>query len=598
MNKDNINSVNKIFMSLCLSLFLFLLTHLVYGFHYGWVDDVTITNFIRGLYIAEARDKTFTVHVGLSRIYHYLYLHCSNFPWYGLIICFYAFLATFNLVYFLSCTFDKLLKKNTLIFILLTLFIFILIWVENIFLLNFTRISILLIGTSFLLIDHITNSSLTVKQKYLWTLYLSIVLLIGILTRPESVIVLIVPFLFYFFRHYKSPRTLFKIFLILALNGIISGITYTLSIDSDIKQKNKNIAHILSITDGMNTNQKKAFELINEDIRYKAVFLYYIPDDDLVNEESLKKWGSAKFVSTNKIIKSWHKLRYEIYKARLSYGKEYLEKLNWFNLFIGLLIFNFLLCFLNIVFSLRENKLIPIAHFLAISSFTIIIILITVLYKMENRVTIPSIAIISLMGLSMISKSNIKNRFNDKAIAISLFLLLTPTIIQSINYYKISLEKKKETELKRNFINELNQSFENKIIFYDIWTMSLIHLSPFEVAKLNSSNMHTNHKENWSGFISDHVHSLEKMCGNTDFVNFYNCLFLKKEDVVFVFTKDTRIGFIEEYALKVHNINMEFSEILDNSELKKINYTFLPHKYEFGYFTLKSFEKIPQKNID
>lgn len=580
---------NEFVFSILLTVSLFLATHIVFGFHFGWLDDVLQSNYMRGIAIGEPQDKFFTAHILLSKLYHVLYIKFPAVAWYGVFLFSYSFLATFFLFYFLANRFHELFRSRKKIFLALCLCIYGGVWMEHVMLLNYTRLSILLAGTALLLIDHVVTSSRSMGKKVVWLSVLSICLLVGLLTRPEIILVLALPFLFYVLRHYNNPRVLAGIAVVIATIALVFVVIYKKEVTQDIRSKNDTISHILNITDARNTGLKSFGRLIGEDIGYKAVYFYYFPDDSLVESNSLSTWGPSGIFTKENVPNIFPRIKYELKRAATVYSDLYARPLNWLFPFLAILLINLVILLRAVVYSNDKIRLIFPA--LVLTSYIALTCMILALVKLEGRVAMPSLAIISLLTIA--STVQTLHSITLRKWIVMLAVLVTFTFYQLAAYYSIAEDRKKEEVLKVQFIQEINTTFKGKILLFDIWTMSLLHQSPFQNISLRTDNVYTNHKEYWSGFLPSHVEHLVQLCGDTDFPAFYSCLFEKGEEVVFVFTKGNRIGLIEEYAWKTHNIEVEFSEIMTGSQLGNIHYSFLPYRLDFGYFSLKKVNPIP-----
>lgn len=557
------------------------------------MDDVLQNNNMLSICISEPIDKFYTNHILTYQLYKFLYAQFGNISWYGWIFYSYIFITSILLFYYLSILFRNLYKTKYLLFLWICCTFFLLLWVENVFLLNFTKISILITGLSALLLDEIVQSSHYKKSfKVIWIFCLSILLLIGTLTRTEIIGVLFFPFTFYTLRHIRKPKIFFGLASIFIMNGILFTVIFFNQVDEEIKIKTDKVKNILSITEGKNTNDSYFIDKAQEDIRYKALWLYYWPDSTLIQKEQLDKFGHQDWFSSNKLQNAIPNLKYEWESARSSYNEDYCNALNWMYPFLSLLVVNLLLLLVHLL--IQRDRFQQLLHFLTIVSLLAVLLFVTFLHKMEGRVVIPSMIIVTLMSVSFI-RETIKNTKNN-CFVVLMALLMPLSIFQAWAYKQTANDKKKETQAKAAFIDELNSSFKSKIFFFDIYTISLLHLSPFEKIKLNPINKYTSFKENWSVFFPGQMKALENMCGATDFVNFYSCLYEKGDSVIFAHTKDARIGLIEEYAKSVYGIEMEFTEIFTDSKLNMVHYSFIPYKLDFGYYKLTKFV-VPDKSI-
>lgn len=580
---------NKALVSFLLTSILFFITQYFYGLHYGWIDDIIQNNYFQGIGISATLDKTFSLQILLSKIYHALYQKFPEIPWYGYFSTTYVFLATFNLIFFLILSFSRFYEKYFIYFIVLISLIYFSFWVEFVFLLTFTKTAIILIGTSILLLDKIVCYDFNSRKKIIFVLYLSITLLLGMLNRPEVIVLLIVPLCIYLF---KNKRTDFlRIIGILIVNMIVFVGIYFHEVDHETRMIAKKIAHISNISDGKNTYEKPFYDWLKEDIRYKSLFLYYWPDQDLISTNNLNKWGPQSMLSWSNFNNISAKLKYEISKAKYGYSDEYCYGLNWWNYFLFCILMNIILLVIG-YYLLKDKQLKYFGlQFFSTISFLSLLLTLLLLVKLESRIVLPSIFIVNLISISLMSKNIDLNITRNKSIL--LIVIMFPLFIYQWNLdSQISKDRKKGELLNEKFISELNYDFHDKIIFFDVWTLSLLHTSLFKNIQLNKSNSYISHNEYWSNFIPANVIALNKICSTNDFSTFYKCLSKNKEKYVFVFTKDLRIGFIEEYAKKVHHLDLRFKKIHDESVLNKIHYSIIPNRYDFSYYQIEDISNL------
>jgi hypothetical protein len=562
------------------------LTIMFYGVFYGWLDDTILANYLQGVFLGEPISEFFTAHIFISKIYHFFYQNFVLIGWYGVFLIIFNGLAVFNVFYVIYKKWQSLHKSNFYIIFLTCLIVYILILVENLVLLNYSKTALLLLGSSLLLLDFFAYSNFRSKIHFIWYVYLMMSILIGLFLRYDIAIFIIIPLTFFLVRNFNNKFYLIKVITFSIVVGFLFFLTMNLSLVSDVKEKNKVISHILNITDGKNTINDFFIDLANKDIEYKALALSYLPDTKFYNSESLDIWGQRSILSIESLKFFYSKLVFELNKANSSYSSDYLESENWLQPFVFFLLFNFAIFIFSIIYSKNKHHL--FFHVLILSSYYLGIVIVMVFFKMEGRVAMPSSAIITLASFSLFVENNSGIVYRLRKYLFIFLVVISIFKLQSLS--KLSEKKQNELVLQSNFVKELNHVFNNKLIFFDIWTMSLFSNDPLLVTPRNTSNKYLTHKECWSGFIDNHVKYIDNLCGGSDFVSFYSCMYNKKNQVVFVYTKDARIGLIEEYAKRIHNYNLEFSEIFANSELSKIKYAYLPNKLDFGYFIITKFE--------
>lgn len=581
---------HKIWVSIIFSALLFLLTQLVFGFHYGWLDDVIQTNYIRGIGISEPLSHHFTAHVLLLNAYRVLYINFPDIAWYGFFFIFYIYLATVNATYFFLLKVEQLNDRRWKCALYVGLLFFISVWFDQVYLLNYTQISILLVGTSLLLLVEILNRQKLSINVSLGALYLSICMMIGLLTRPDVMILVIGPFSFYLVVRLKGHKQPIKtIITCLAVGVIFIGIC-RFQIDSNFNKINKTISHIINLTDLRNTF--KPFNiLLEEDIRYKAIFLYYWPDEELISDQQLQKWGPQQSLKSLSLKHLKENFFIEWKRAARTYQQEYCPGLNWMPPLICLIILSLSLIAVRYFYAKETKSQLLYSDFLLLFLVVFMLVLVMALAKMEARIAMPLISLVTLSILGNTVKSS--SHFFYTRTGFSMLVLITVFCFVRVQQnYRTASDKKQECLKKEAFVEELNAQFSDKLILFDIWTLSLLHASPLKNIQLNPRNTYLTYFESWSNFLDCQQAYWKQKCGKASFQRVYSCLYAQKEDVVFVHTLNLRIGLIEEYGRKVHQTHLTFKETHLGTALSELHYSFLPYHYDFGYYQIDTLVKI------
>jgi hypothetical protein len=588
-------SLNPVFLFV-LTVGLFLLTYLLLGFHFAWIDDVLMNNYLRGLLSSEPIDDFYLYQRGLSKVLSGLYFVVPQWPWYGLFLYACIFVATFNVFHFLSKVFLQF-KINSRLHraLLLTLF-FLVAWIENVYLINFTRVSILLTGSSLLGLIYLIYFEKDVRFFRLkYGFYLG-AFGVGYLLRPEATTFTLVILgglvaLLSFSRDFRKPA-LFVLPLLLFI-GTHTVVEKT-SQSADKAKFETRWPYIFNLLDGCNFKSEATGEMLKtpeDSVRLMAVGTWYVEDENQITPEFLEQLSASSPISWTTLSNWRQNLNDEFHKAKSFYGREYHRGLNWFVKMIGFAIFNLLIllwCLSQLVTGEMSTRsfLKVILYFFGF----VALMLTTMLFiKMEDRIFTP-VAIIftcgNLLLLTSLVDLKLKGNRAKRGLIVLLILLAGFSIWRMKSMRKIAVEKKQELNLKRNFIAEVNTQFSDKLIFYDLWSMTLLHDSPFKNVEMNPQNTHTVFGEYWCNSYQSHRDYLKSICGSVEFEPFFECLFEKKEEVVFILSKH-RKDLLESYLSILYNLNYKFELIHPDSEVSKIKYSFLWAKLDFNYYRLR-----------
>lgn len=580
----------SIFFSVAISLLLFGATFCFFGFFYGWLDDALIANYFQGIILHQPIDHAIGCFFLLAQLFVKLYRFVPSVPWYGTLMGFWMFLATVNFLIFVLNYIIPYLTDKKWLAVLLCILLYQLIWIENVYLINFTRTAVLLMGTSFLNLVSITYKNQRGKYYWLIASYFMCTFLLGLFLRMEVVYILLPFFVIYIFIQQKNKayRTIAALMLCLLVFKAAEKYFFPQDV-----APGKKIAHILNIVDGLNTYNPN-LDLLATSPKNLALFYNYFPDSTSVSDVYLKSIGPASPIDLIGVKYFWRNLNSEILKS-VNYTAEYHHPLNWFWKTVCFVFFNLVILGLSFFYVMKnrlEGRLFML-QILLVTAFLITALLITVLAKMEDRVLNPALIIFTMGYLAVwLQHNNIVKGLNSKAFLCVLTIVLAASATgRTLNYLVVANQKNDELKLKKSIIDELNVNFNNKLIFFDVWTMSVLHQSPLDKIKLNPSNTYTAYGDYFSNFQPAHVQYLKDMCGKTDFISFYKCLYERRSNVVFVFSKQYRKELIEKYAKDVYGQKIAFKEINANSKLSRLHYSFLWVRQDFKYYTLdKSFE--------
>ncbi len=583
---------HRTLFSVIYSLILLLSTYFFLGYYYGWIDDVLVSNYLMGIPIYQPIEYTFNFHLLLSKLYRFLYDYFHGIPWIGIAFALFIFLATVNFIYFLIIQFSEFFEDYKWLFAIFVTIIYFLIWVENVYLLNFSKLAILLTGISFLNIHKLIRAGIN-KKGILVLIYFCCTFMIGLFTRMEVTFILF-PFLLIFsFQSIMLRGSDLRITGIL-VGFYVVGIAATFLFSEGDATVQRQSAHILNIVDGLNTYNPDIAS-VEKNAKSLALFHYFFPDSIIINSDYLNSLGPASPLNILGLKYLKRNLLSE-YRRATYYTPQYHQPLNWFWKMVAFSAINLLLLLVSIYQTARGKSIWMPIFFQTFSmvAFYSTIFIVTVLSKMEDRVLTPALIIFTIAHFSLWIERNktLLNALKTKVIVLIFTTLILLTVWRTVGYLKISAEKKDEVALKREVLKELNEDFTGKILFYDIWAMTLLHQTPLETIQLNPQNIHTCYGEYWSNmFLEEHKKYLKQLCGKTDFISFYRCLYEKRDQVVFVYSKIYRKELIEKYAMEVYNQKIKFKQIKSDSKLKNIHYSFLWGRNDFGYYVFdKSFE--------
>jgi hypothetical protein len=354
----------------------------------------------------------------------------------------------------------------------------------------------------------------------------------------------------------------------------------------EVKELQEHTPFIHNILDAGNAHTMEEMMAVDS-ARTMAFFSWYQGDyDNLLNSAYKQALASHSPFSYLTLRKASFKLSNALTNACCRYPAEYTPYRNWLKR--GLLLWLLILGF-SIYFSYqsdqRKEKVINL--FVPII-FTGLILVTTVLYKMEYRIFFP-LAFTSLLVLFLLNRVRLNWR-TTRILFLGLLISL-PFVLSAA--YKYQRDLSEETALKEKFLVELDEKFEDKLFFFDLFSASLFtpHLYGNQMLG-RQNNTTTVYGEVFKNFDSRHIKYLETFCGSTKIVPFFSCLYERRDEVIFAFT-DFRVAMYELYFRDLYGIDVRFKKLMqEDNALKNIDYSYSWNRLHMDYYVLDSFEKI------
>jgi hypothetical protein len=208
--------------------------------------------------------------------------------------------------------------------------------------------------------------------------------------------------------------------------------------------------------------------------------------------------------------------------------------------------------------------------------FYLLFLLAAIFVKYEDRLFAPAAAILLTGDLYFLCSQIKTNKFQLNKIwggaFIGMFVILS--MMRVSIHREIAAEKKSEVKLKEKFIDSINKGFRGKIFLYDLWSQGLLHSSAFKNIYLDPVNLHTVFGDlPYHDFYSHQKYLKKEVCDYDKFIDFYDCVYDKREKVVFVMA-DFRRQMLQGYMKVLYERSYRFEGISDNS-IKKIKYSFI-----------------------
>ena len=565
---------HRILLSFIVTLSVFILLYLVFGFHYDTLDDTYRIGFMRGTFYKATVDTFFIYMIGFSEMWVWLYLKFPEIEWYSLTTLLILFFSCWVIMYSLikmmelSGVKKRLLILFSLLFFLLLLDEFIVGW-------QWSKTAAICIVAGLLLnhTDSVTNSY---RVNWLKIVISGILILFGILFRYESALMLFLMYFIYIIVFNLNIRFLISP----AIVAIPFFIIYLF------------IKFIYPSQDRVNFNTIEPYIFQYHDAgSIKCNIPKFISDEDEIKREAFNNWFfthketvDPDFLSTYYTTNIFSKCNIEIVIKKLNYQwKEYgfyvtdeikYLHLLWLFLFISTLtIGNKIQNFQLIVFNL--------------SAF-VMIFSIAVLIKLEKRHIMSLLLLFNVLNFHQFSLRLINSELLMKVrkrILVVGVVIFSIFIFSNLNYLKAYSENKRVDE---DYCRQLRNSlsvFHGKVLVPDVWTiLTLIYGKPFEKIDFPKGSNVLIYDSSYGIFYEDIRNELTEKVGSETFIDFSKYLISNSDNIIFI-ADNQRMQLIKQYVESIYHLKFDFkeeysNEIIVNSEKNCM-------KRKFGYYTFK-----------
>jgi len=559
------------------TIVFFIVVYNAFGFYWGWIDDIYFMNGLTARFYTEPISDLFVrYYVFIIHGYELLYRLVPEVNWYGIFLYGYAFIACSLILFGIDYRMRITVPNLGIRFLILFAFAFVFL-TEAIYMATFTTISILLIGGAFVVIFAVKTRTSLLTMLPLATL--------GCLIRTDTA-ALITPMLMV--ASYQLSQKLRNITLFVLTCFLLSPFwAEQLNYSEEVGAFQNYQFHIQNILDGGNSNRFSQLMGIDS-ARTFALFSWFSGDiENLLTDEYLESVSEFSPISWNTLINAKTSLYNEYQNSCCRYSEEYTPFRNWFIkgcIGLGLMI-------LVVAFSKKtcENpihfRIILLIFLTAIGT----IIITAILFKVEYRFVYPLMLICAILIVAVTKHMRLSKH------AGYLFFCLLPVLVslRSYEYYSTSRHLQIEKEQKKAVEQELATKFENKLVLFDLFTMSANSPDIF-LQETAMNSQFVVYGEIHSNYLERHKQYLSSICGTHEIVPFFHCLYEKRDSVIFAFSS-LRVEMYKMYFKELYGIEIVFERLEGkNSALRNLKYSFVWDELDLDYYRLKTFSRISE----
>lgn len=564
-------------ISILLPLLLMIVSYWLFGFYFESNDDQQMALIFDGRMSTRPESNLFFWHIFTGNLLSAFYQLSPSVPWYGLLMYFFLWCSMINFFAVGFQVFREKCRPGTLVLILITLFFFVI--VENILLLNFTRVAILLSGSSilFYIIYYPRSASRTSRILIsAWSLSMTS---LALFTRLEGAILSLAIIAPLFIVLIGAAKYSWKgpLFFYLAVVLVITGIkVYQASITDPELNQRKNLFQGIVDYDYLSKSENTG---PRESAIRSAITNWIFWDKTIMTTEYLKELTGehGKFSkNTERLLQSIFHL-HSVYLIVIIFAENqsFAFMVNLFLIFIPLWTF----------FS-QNNKRHLLFTLFYHAAFWFTFTIVMILFKLPNRVSNPLFVLYTLSNIivflqfhdQLINYRKPVIRYTAALLLIAASVIYSYRMINQLEIYRSG------SRLNKEKLAEINRLADSTIV---VFAAPAIHLldgsNPFEEIELNKTNTNVfiGGWTTWYPFIDSSLTALtgsNKMLDLFQFFTFTKHLFI---------SDDSHNRVFAQYLEQVYGKKFVFQEVYEQYDTGVFSFG---HKSNYYIVTSEIYE--------
>ena len=281
------------------------------------------------------------------------------------------------------------------------------------------------------------------------------------------------------------------------------------------------------------------------------------------------------------------KLNIAYYNSCCRYPIEYTPYRKWFAK--GLSFFVLFIAVCMWLFWSRKEINIRVFVLTVFVGTTLIIVAVSIMFKIEYRVYYPLLLINIILVL-------LKIRATIKSYSVFFILMIIFLPLRYVEYYSTAIHLKEESSEKRLFQKELKEKFSNQTLIFDYFTFTLLNHNKVFLNNDYGNNRLLIYGDYVYNFSNEHMKFVSSICESNSMLSFFECLSRSKENFTFVLT-DFRAAMYQDYFEQIYGVKLRLIK-LENEEnaLNTLKYSFVWDERKMDYYRISSFEPIGHLN--
>lgn len=520
--------------ALTLTEFLFAVS--VMGIYFGWLDDTLVLLRAKGDVVVPATGfNNMRGYNFISYGIYWLYNHVPGINWTGFFLMAAAGLSLFNINYLILRLLNRNGRGSTQLIVWISLAFFLAFLIENIYLINYSRISILLSFSSLLCALAYIGNDRPGRSGLAGLVFWILCFLIGWNIRFPLLMVTL-PFMLLLPLVMSGwKRGMVVSMALLLLTGLNTAVSFLIIGPADREEfhnLNDTEQYLNNILNGFNSKMPDEFNNPRDSVKAMALYYWYFADvDTMLDLTYLRDMGGNNPLRRS-VLANWKSnLRQEWAKATSQYLEPELASLNWAWKNIAIAGFALLL---PLLYNPADRRRILRCWAVVLVSL-MLMLTIAVFLKMEDRLLNPFL-IITMLTVWIIASMVPGSRMRKWSLLMLALVFTTIGTIRTPGYLKVADFRKEGLDTKTAIRTELRESYQDRTVFMDGFTSLILETSPF---------CDEDFPDNWLSILEmqnlfnpRHAERLTATTGCIDWPCFFDAVAAAPDKYVFYFAED------------------------------------------------------------
>jgi hypothetical protein len=531
-----------------LPVLLIILAYVIFGFYYEGNDEYAITLLLKGDWQSQGGAfEIIHIHKIICYLCSSLYKTMPSMPWYGIFLCLFNLIASINIF----IIFHQVLSKffNQYIETLLLVVLYVIVILQHIILINFTRTAIILSGSSLILIFQLFYSNKDYRHKWLLITSLMFMYTLGFMTRPAAAILsplLIFPFALLTGLVLKKLKSSIYLVLILSLFVIILQFSHTLLMSPGVRDSDKFHAYWSNIAE-FDKQKKMLYKNEQDSIKITALNFRFASDREMMNTNFLDTYSTSN-------IFYYDKIKSKGIKASI------IDLFIFFiNPYCGLTLLNLFIFGILLISYFKKGKYYLFYYLIPITLYFFLLLSIYIFMKMPDRLFSPLFTIYTICNLLLLQISELNFNFKKILPVFSVLIIISLGYALNLNI-RDNIQSKTLNDENMQILETLGNKFSDKTFL--ITRSSLNIFASIKV--LDNINLESNNRimpiAGWTTIFPSYIRELESICKSKTIYDFFNFIREHPQNFLIISNEGTN-GFFVSYFKILYNLDLKFRMI-------------------------------------